>query len=137
MTAAPTTRHPSSDPHARELLDALQVDEMAEGGEAELEEQQELRASAVERRVLAVAVRELGRLLQRLRPVQVEGRQRHATPTAAVSESTSSAASMPSPILTGTPRSAIVRPSAPSPTTGNNDLADGPMWPMRTRLPAP
>ena len=41
-------------PHAAQLLYALDVDEVPEGGEAELEQQEELGATAVERGVLAV-----------------------------------------------------------------------------------
>src|SRR5262245_48867303 len=52
-------------------------------------------------------------------------------------ESSPSAASRPAPISTLTPRSASVCPTAASPTTGCSDRADGPMWPIRTRLPAP
>ena len=78
VTAAPTTSVPFSARTPRKLLDALEVDEVAERGEAELEQQEQLGTAAVERGVLAVTRRELRRLLERARAVQLEGRQRHA-----------------------------------------------------------
>ena len=61
-------------PQTGELVDPLQVDEVAERGEAELEEQQELRAAAVERSLVGIAGGELRRLLHGRRTVELERR---------------------------------------------------------------
>src|SRR5581483_1039435 len=63
-------------PDAPELLDSLEVDEVTVGGEAELQQQQQLCAAADRRRLVPVADEQLARLLDRRRAVQVERRQR-------------------------------------------------------------
>src|SRR5712691_979471 len=65
-------------PDAAELLDALDVHEVPVDREAELQQQQQLRAAADDRGVFAVAREELAGFVDRARTVQVEGRQRHA-----------------------------------------------------------
>ena len=137
VAVAPDHEHVAVLADARELVDRLRVDEVLERGEAELREQQQLGAAAVQQRLLAVLVEERGCLLDRSRPVQLEGRERHACVAAAGCASTSSAASTPAPTETDAPRSLSVRPSAERPAIGYIERAVGPMWPMRTRLPAP
>src|SRR5262249_2752205 len=64
-------------PDAAELLDALDVDEMAVGGEAQLEQEEELGPAADHGGVVAVSDEQLTRLLDGRRAVEVERRQRH------------------------------------------------------------
>src|SRR5262249_14959002 len=105
-------------PDPAQLLDRLHVDEVAVRGEPELEEQEQLRAAAVEDGVVPVAREQLAGLLDFVCAMQLEGRERHAAGAAAGCASTSSAASTRSPTSTDAPRSASVLPSAASPTTG-------------------
>src|SRR5581483_1783769 len=61
---------------APQVVDRLDVDQMSVRGETELQQQEQLGAAADHRGVVAVAEEQLARLLDRRRPVQVEGRQR-------------------------------------------------------------
>ena len=75
VTVPPMRRLPlPSDPLDRpERRDRLHVDEMAERGESELHQQQQLRAARVQRGVIAVLLDERGRLVDRGRPMDREG----------------------------------------------------------------
>ena len=59
-------------PDAAQLLDPLDVDEVAVGGEAELQQEQQLGAAADDRGVLAVPLEKLMGVVRRARAVEVE-----------------------------------------------------------------
>src|SRR5579859_3059361 len=124
---------------AVELGEMLDVDQVPVAGKPQLHQEEQLGASAVDRDIVAVAVEELGDIVERACAMQVERGQRHERDalTWPTSDSAASVASRPSPILTGAPRSASVRPMAASPSAGYRDCAVGPMCPILTRLPAP
>ena len=63
---------------AAELLDPLDVDEVAVGGEPELQQKQQLGAAADDRGILAVPLEQLVGLIRRARAVEIERGQRHA-----------------------------------------------------------
>ncbi len=68
---------------AAQLRDAFEVDEVVEGREAELHQQEQLRAAAVEQRLVAVLDEQRRGLLDRAGPVQVERGKGHGAVAAA------------------------------------------------------
>src|SRR6266516_763407 len=84
---------------ASELVDPLDVDQMPEGRKPELEQEQQLCAATDDRRVLAVALQELGGLLDRAGAVKIERRQRHGAPRPAGASAYSSRKKSPRAFL--------------------------------------
>src|SRR5262249_5549482 len=102
--------------------------------EAQLHHEDELRSPGVGHRLVAEPLEEIRRRLERGRAMDLEGREPHARWGMNASsgwDSTSSAASTPSPTDTATPWSASPCPRAASATSGVSDRAFGPMWPSR------
>ena len=127
-------QHPVAALDPAQLVDRLEVDHVRVVGEAELEEQEQLGAADVGDRVVAVALEQLGGLLDASSgggARTAAARSRRRTQPSRLSESTRSAASAPAARSTSTPRSANPRPNADTATTGYSDRDPGPMCPSR------